>query len=309
MKKMYITLICFVFILSGCSQKQTEMAKKPPNNIFKMEETASRLYVNLAQEVNRQEMPKAAAEADNNSLDKSRDIEDSNSYNKGKGVAYADESGMQDNTPVEEKQDGDASRENQTNKSGQTKDGQDAVQSTTEKNEDAVNKTLEKSYFSLKELFRLWEEMQVKLVEGGISAEQVTALDETLNQTGYMLNSQNLNGAMESINDSMLVISEILESYDQSGNADMLRMEYYVNEIDICSGNMQEVNNMIQKLRGLLEKLEERETAGYQDKIDSFRMALNSLENATKYSDAQLIKLKTGILRNDVKALKALAGD
>ena len=75
MKKMYITLICFVFILSGCSQKQTEMAKKPPNNIFKMEETASRLYVNLAQEVNRQEMPKAAAEADNNSLDKSRDIE------------------------------------------------------------------------------------------------------------------------------------------------------------------------------------------------------------------------------------------
>ena len=124
----------------------------------------------------------------------------------------------------------------------------------TEKNEDAVNKTLEKSYFSLKELFRLWEEMQVKLVEGGISAEQVTALDETLNQTGYMLNSQNLNGAMESINDSMLVISEILESYDQSGNADMLRMEYYVNEIDICSGNMQEVNNMIRKLRGLLGK-------------------------------------------------------
>ncbi len=165
---------------------------------------------------------------------------------------------------------------------------------------DEQERYLNKVYYYLKEILKLMENTRPELLENRTVQELGQYLDNTVNRLCYQINQNDYHAAMKSVNDGIYLISAILKQYGENGNACALKLEYCLNliEIEAAGGDVDNALDLTDQVIGELAEASEKEC---EDQLNGLSESVDSLRNAASYHDPQLIRMKTEIMRENLK--------
>ncbi len=163
-------------------------------------------------------------------------------------------------------------------------------------------KNFDKSYYYLKECLKSMENIRLTLSEDGVDSELINGLDSTVNRLAHQLNQKNDTETMRAINDGIYIIGAISEHYAGSKRACILRLEYCLNLLEIESESKAELDFAIDLTKSVLKEVGESTDIPYKE-LEQMQKSIESISKATVYSDGRLIRMKVGVLRDNLNKI------
>ncbi len=165
--------------------------------------------------------------------------------------------------------------------------------------------SFDKNHYYIKECLKDMENLRVILSDYGIENELINGLDNAVNRMAHYMNAKNESETMRAVNDGIYIIGAISENYNNKNRADVLKLEYCLNLIEIESENKEKLNETVE-----LTKKVVLETSACADKnkkeCEQILKSLESIKSASMYSDERLIRMKVGIIRENLNKIKDL---
>ncbi len=167
----------------------------------------------------------------------------------------------------------------------------------------------DRNYLRLKEIYKLWNKAYPQLQTLGIEAETLQKLDGALNEMGMALDAGTYPTAMAHLNDAMLIISDLYARYGETAQANLVKLEYHVNQIFLEAGDPEAVSDAIAEINCCVDQLCEGAKEDTVNRLERLRMCAESTDSAAQLGDAGLVELKNTLLKDELKSLKKVLPD
>ncbi len=162
------------------------------------------------------------------------------------------------------------------------------------------DKYLAKVYYYLKRSLMLMESIRVNPEKNEKEQERIVQLDKTVNRLCHMLNVENKKEALRAINDGVYILGEITDGYGEKKDANILKMEYCLNLLEIEASDDVRFPEAICLTEQILKELSEMAGDESKKEIMIFRESISSLKDAAKYRDEKLIQMKVELMRSNL---------
>lgn len=159
------------------------------------------------------------------------------------------------------------------------------------------DKYIAKVYYYLKRSLILMENIRVNPEKNEKEQERIVLLDKTVNRLCHMLNIENKKEALRALNDGVYLLGEITDGYGEKKDANILKMEYCLNLLEIEASDEARFSEAIDLTEQILKELSEIAGVESEKEIIIFWESISSLKDAAKYRDEKLIRMKVELMR------------